>query len=474
MFGKQNSKHENILILGLGGVGLYLAKRLIDDEQAVTIIESNPQLIASAEGQIDARLILGDAMSIRCWKNAGVDQIDYMIAVTDNDAVNMMAAHIAHHLGIPRKIARVRSLEFGQADSLLTAEDLNLDLIIHPEELVSQEIVRTIQTSDSNEIIELAESKILILATGIATRSPIAGLTLQELAARYHNIPFRVAAIARGIRTIIPYGQQKLHPGDHIAIMFPAAFREQVLEFTSTAQKRQQRVLLLGGGLVGARVAELLNKKVAVTLLEKNADRAKLLSRQLKGVEILHGDGSRLDVLAEAGVQAADTLVTCTGDNETNIMSSLLGKHLYSIGDDGEETDEKRKKKKLHTISLVGKEDYLILAASTGTDIALNKKVLAANEIVKFIRSSEFHSVAHLHGFDVEVVELTPMPKAPVTRKPLSKLDPIFRDKMIIGAIRRRGEWEIAMGDTQIEADEPVVVICPSMLLKDVRKLFLG
>ncbi|MCK9174992.1 MAG: Trk system potassium transporter TrkA [Desulforhopalus sp.] len=471
MFGKQSNKHENILILGLGGVGLYLAKRLIDDEQAVTIIESNPQLIAFAEGQIDARLIQGDAMSIRCWKNAGVNQIDYMIAVTDNDAVNMMAARIAHRLGIPRNIARVRSLEFGQPDSLLTAEDLNLDLIIHPEELVSQEIVRTIQTSDSNEIIELAESKILILATGIAPRSPIAGLTLQELAARYHDIPFRVAAIARGIRTIIPYGQQKLHPGDHIAIMFPAAFRDQVLEFTSTAQKRQQRVLILGGGLVGARVAELLNKQVAVTLLEKDADRAKLLSEQLKGVELLHGDGSRLDVLAEAGIQAADTLVTCTGDNETNIMTSLLGKHLYSIEDD-EETDEKRKK--LHTISLVGKEDYLILAASTGTDIALNKKVLAANEIVKFIRSSEFHSVAHLHGFDVEVVELTPMPKAPVTRKPLSKLDPIFRDKMIIGAIHRRGEWEIAMGDTQIEANEPVVVICPSMLLKDVRKLFLG
>ena len=96
MFGKQNNKNENILILGLGGVGLYLAKRLIDDEHAVTIIESNPQLIAFAEGQIDARLIQGDAMSIRCWKNAGIDQMDYMIAVTDNDAVNMMAARIAH------------------------------------------------------------------------------------------------------------------------------------------------------------------------------------------------------------------------------------------------------------------------------------------------------------------------------------------------------------------------------------------
>lgn len=469
MFGQNRSKStENILILGLGGVGSYLAERLIDDEQAVTIIEADPKLIASADGRIDARFIVGDAMSIRCWRQAEAETMDYMIAVTNNDAVNMMAARIAHKMGIPCKIARVRSFEFGRSNSLLSTEELNLDLIIHPEELVSQEIVRLIATNSSNELIELAGGNILLLATEVTDHSPITGLTLQEIAARHSDIPFRVTAVARGIRTFIPWGQQQILPGDHIAVMFPAAYRHQVLDLTATEQKRQQRVILLGGGLVGSRVAELLKKRVAVTVLEENAARARELSEKLDGIELLHGDGSRLDVLAEAGVQAADTFVTCTGDNETNIMTSLLAKHLCSV--DGEES----RKRRLRTISLVSKEDYLILASTTGSDISLNKKVLAANEIVSYIRRSEFQAVAHLHGFDVEVIELTAQEKAPITRRPLSKLDPLFRDKLIIGAICRRGTWAIAVGDTQIEAGEPVVVICPSMLLKDVRKLFLG
>lgn len=465
---KKTSKEEQILILGLGGVGFYLAKRLIDDEHAVTIIEADAQLIARADGQIDARLIQGDAMSIKCWREAFAETMDCMIAVTNNDAVNMMAARIADRFGIKQTIARVRSLEFGQPDSLFSAEELKLDLLIHPEELVSQEIARLIKTNAGNEIIELADGEIQLLAAGISRKSPFAGKTLKEIAQNHPQFPFRVAAIARGIRTIIPHGQQQILPGDHITVIVSQKHLPDIMELTATEQKRQQRVILLGGGLVGARVAELLGKEVTVTLLEKDQQRAKELSEQLEGVELLHGDGSMTETLAEAGVQAADTFVTCTGDNETNIMTCLLGKHLYGLEGDEE------KKKRLKTIALVNKEDYLILAATTGTDVALNKKVLAANEIVKFIRRREFRAVAHLHGFDAEVVELVAEQRAPITQKPLSRLDPIFRDKLIIGAICRNKTWQIAVGDTQIEEGELVVVICPSNLLKDVRKLFLG
>jgi trk system potassium uptake protein TrkA len=157
MFGKKTAAPENILILGLGGVGLYLAKRLIHEEYAITIIESDSKLIMHADGQIDARLIQGNAMSINCWKEAEAGKMDYLIAVTDNDAVNMMASMIADRFGIKRKIARVRSLEFGNPDSMLTADDLKLDLLIHPEELVAQEIVRLIRINSSNEIIDIAQ-----------------------------------------------------------------------------------------------------------------------------------------------------------------------------------------------------------------------------------------------------------------------------------------------------------------------------
>ncbi len=469
MFRKKMPAPENILILGLGGVGFYLAKRLIHEEYPITIIESDPKLIAHADGQIDARLIQGNAMSINCWKEAGADRMDYLIAVTDNDAVNMMASMIADRFGIKRKIARVRSLEFGNSDSLLTAEDLKLDLLIHPEELVAQEIVRLIQINSSNEIIDIAQGEIQLLATGIDEFSPMANRNLKEIAEMYNEFPFRVVAVARGISTIIPHGGQVLLPQDHIFIMAAQEHLPRLMELTGIKKMRQQKVLLLGGGLVGARVAELLQKSVAVKLVEKDEKRALELSFALAHTEILHGDGSDGDVLTMAGLLDTDTFVTTTGENETNIMTCLLAKHLKQ-----KSTLKNTRSKDCRTIALVNKEDYLVLAATIGSDIALNKKVMAGNEIVKFIRRSEFISVAHLHGFDTEVVELVAAEKSIITKKPLSKLDSFFYDKLIIGAVFRDNKWLIAVGNTHIQPGESVIAICTSRHLKDMRKLFIA
>ncbi len=468
MFRKKIAAPENILILGLGGVGLYLAKRFIHEEYAVTIIESNQKIIHLADGQIDARMIQGNAMSIECWKEAGADKMDYLIAVTDNDAVNMMAAMIADRFGIPRKIARVRSLEFGNSDSLLTARDLKLDLLIHPEELVAQEIVRLIRITSSNEIIDIAQGEIQLLATGVDESSPLANRTLKEIAAIYNEFPFRVVAIARGITTIIPHGSQVILPNDHIFIMAGQEHLSRLMEFTGVSEQRQQRVMLLGGGLVGTRVAELLEKSVRVKLIEKDEQRAIELSLELANTEVLHGDGSDGNVLTGAGLLDIDTFVTTTGENETNIMTCLLAKHL------SQKTRSNGKEQDFKTIALVNKEDYLVLAATIGSDIALNKKVMAGNEILKFVRRSEFLSVAHLHGFDTEVVELVAVEKSPITKKPLSKLDNFFQDKLIIGAVFRESRWQVAVGNTHIQAGDPVIVICTSRYLKYVRKLFLA
>ncbi len=468
MFRKKTAPAEKILILGLGGVGLYLAKRLIHEEYAITIIEPDATLVAHADGQIDARLIKGSAMDISFWKEAHAEKMDYLIAVTDNDAVNMMAAMIADSFGIAKKIARVRSSDFGNSDSILTAEDLKLDLLIHPEELVAQEIVRLIQINSSNEIIDIAQGEIQLLATGIDKTSPLANKKLKDIAGMYDNFPFRVVAIARGISTIIPGGDELILPNDHIFIMAAQENLPSLMELTGVRKQRQQKVMVLGGGLVGSRIAELLEKSVSVKLLEKDEQRALELSSALAHTDVMHGDGSDGDVLAMAGLHNIDTFVTTTGENETNIMTCLLAKHLIEKNTNG------NKKKDFTTIALVSKEDYLVLAATIGSDIALNKKVMAGNEILKFIRRSEFLSVAHLHGFDTEVVELAAAEKSPITRKPLSRLDTFFQDKLIIGAVFRDESWHIAVGDTHIQAGESVIVICLSKHLKDVRKLFIS
>lgn len=468
MFGKKAAISERILLLGLGGIGYFLAKRLVHEGYAVTAIEADPQMVRQADGEMDARLIQGNAMSVACWKEAEADRMDCLIAVTDNDAVNMMAALIADRFGIQRKIARVRSREFDSNNAILSARDLKIDLVIHPEELTAREIVRLIKLRAGNDILDIAEGQIQLLATRIHESSPLAFRKLKEISQIHHDFPFRVVAVARGITTILPGGEHKLLPMDQVYIMVGSEDLPRLMEITGVRQQRRHRVMLLGGGLVGSRVAELLEGGVEVRLIEKNEKIAEELSYRLKHTEVLHGDGSDANALIAAGLLDMDTLVTATGDNETNIMSCLLAKHLMN-GGNGESSHKQGK-----SIALVNKEDYLVLAATMGSDIALNKKILAGNEILKFIRRGELLSVAHLHGFDAEVVELVAAPGSPITRKPLSKLDPSFYGKIIIGGILRDGEWRIAVGDTHILDNERVIVVCLSLHLKDVQRLFLA
>jgi len=468
MLGKNRPGSENILILGLGGVGAYLAKRLVHEGYAVTAIEPDSRLIRHTDSQLDARLIQGSAMSIDCWREANAENIDVLIAVTDNDAVNMLGAMIADRFNIPRKIARVRSLDFGGRDSLLKAEDLKIDLIIHPEELAAQEIVRLVKRTAGNEIIDIADGQTQVMATRVHETSPLAHQKLKALSSTHSSFPFRIVAIARGITTILPGGDQEILPQDQVLIMAAKEDLPQLMALIGIKQQRRHRVMILGGGLVGCRVAELLGKGVKVKLIEKDEARAAELCHQLDYTEVLHGDGSDAEALDLAGLTDMDTFITATGENETNIMSCMLAKHLMTSANGKNRVTERK------TISMVNKEEYLVLAATSGSDIALNKKVLAANEILKFIRRGELLSVAHLHGFDAEVVEIMAAPGSPITRIPLSRIDPSFYGKILIGGVYRDAHWQIAVGGTRIESNERVIVFCKSMHLKDVHKLFLG
>ena len=460
-------KSANILLLGLGGVGYYLAKRLTHEGHALTAIESESELIKRADGEIDARLVWGDAMSFSSWEEAGAREMDYLIAVTDNDAVNILSSLLADRCGIPRKIARVRSLDVLKPDALLTAADLKVDLVIRPEELAASEIARLLKIRAGNVVIDIADGRMQVMATRIGADSPLAGKQLKGVSQKYPDFYFRIVSIARGINTIIPGGEDEILPGDHVYILAYTEDQPRLLDLIGTPQEWRHRILIVGGGLVGRRVAELLEGSFPVKLIERDARRAEELSYQLEKTEILHGDGSFADTLTKAGLQDVDVVITATGDNETNIMTSVLAKHLIQ--------DEARADKvaNTRTIALVKREEYLVLAATMGSDVVLNKKVLAGNEILKYIRRGQLLSVAQLYGCDTEVVELIAEHGAPITRRPLFQVGGM-KEKIIIGAVSRGGGWEIAVGDTHIQPGDKVIGICKSRHLRDLQALILS
>jgi trk system potassium uptake protein TrkA len=457
-------------VLGLGGVGHYLTKRLAHDGHAVTAIERDRKLIRRVEGDVDARLIQGDALRARCWKEAGASGIDYLIAVTDNDAINMLASMIADRSGIKRKIARIRSPDFGAKGSMLTPEDMKIDLVIHPEELTAQEIVRLVKLRAGNVVIDIGQGQMGVMATRVQESSQLAHKIVKEVSYTYRDFRFRIVSMARGIKTIIPDGDEEILPGDQLFMLTRTEDLPRLMELAEVEPERHHRVMILGGGLVGTRVAELLEGSFEVKLIEQNERRAEELCNQLENVEVLHvlhGDGSDADTLTQAGLLDMDTLITATPNNETNIMSCLLAKHLMSESGNGVGARHSK------TIALVNKEEYLVLAGTMGADVALDKKVLAANEILKYIRRGKLLSVAHLHGFDAEVVEIVADEGAPITRAPLKKMRDL-RGKVVIGGVCDGDAWRIAVGTTHIQPGNRAIAICRSRQLKELQDLFSG
>jgi len=464
---KRANGSEKILVLGLGGVGHYLTKRLAHDGHALTAIEKNPDLIRQVEGDVDARLIQGDALRAKCWKEAGAKDIDYLIAVTDNDAVNMLASVIADRAGIKRKIARVRSLDLGTEGSMLAPEDMKIDLVIHPEELTAQEIVRLVKLRAGNVVIEIGQGQMRMLATRVQESSPLAHKLVKDISYAYEDFRFRIVSMARGIKTIIPDGEEEVLPQDQLFMLARSEDLPRLMELAGVEPERHHRVMILGGGLVGSRIAELLEGSFNVKLIEEDERRAEELSHRLRHVEVLHGDGSNSDTLTQGGLLEMDTLITATRNNETNIMSCLLAKHLMDEPAGGSHARHSK------TIALVDKEEYLVLAATMGADVALDKKVLAANEILKYIRRGKLLSVAHLHGFDAEVVEIVADEGSPITRAPLRRMRNL-RGKVVIGGVFSDRAWRIAVGSTQVQPGDRVIAICRSRELQGLQNLFLG
>ena len=247
---------------------MHLTKRLSNEGHAVTVIETDPYLIRQASEQLDVRIVSGNSMQLQLWEHARAKQMDLMLAVTNDDATNMMAGLIADKFGIRRKIARVRSLDF-EKGSLLPAEELKIDLMVHPEELVAKEIERLVLRASGNDMIDVCEGRMKVLGLRVTEQTPIVWKTPRELAAVY-PFPFRLVAIARGITTMIPGANEVVRPFDQVFLFALEQDIPHIMREMGVQQRTLQKVMILGGGRIGRRVAQLLEGSMSVVLVEKD------------------------------------------------------------------------------------------------------------------------------------------------------------------------------------------------------------
>jgi trk system potassium uptake protein TrkA len=441
--------------MGVGEVGLHLAGLLSQEGNDIVVIDKDPDRLARVREGLDVMALLGNGAQTSVLKEAGASDADMFIAVTSIDEVNFTACTLAGKLGTKKKIIRLDEPEevFGE-DAAQKAESLGFDLVISPDVLAAREIVRLIRRSAATDVLEFADGKIQILGLKLDQDSPLINRKLKDVTKDYLELPFRAVAISRGIRTIIPSGDDAFKKGDQIFVVSKSEHVQEMLKLSGKETARFENVMILGGKGIGMRVAEELQDDISVKLIESSKEESIQLANVLQKTMVIRGEGRDLDLLATEGIVDMDAYIAVTRDEENNIISCLMAKHLGV--------------KK--TIAHVEKLDYIPLANTIGIDALVNKKLSAANEILKFVRKGQIVSVATLHGVDAEVIEMVAQKGSSVTKKPLRDLK--FPEGAIIGCVIHNGAVSIPVGSSRIMPQDRVVVFTLPSALRDVEKFF--
>ena len=443
-----------IIIAGMGDVGYQLAKQLSNESHDIIAIDMDKQRLSYSDQMADILTIQGSSTSIKTLNEAGVSKADLLVAVTSSEEVNIATSILAKKLGAKKTIARISNPEYLDPDVDIKFSEMGIDFMIYPEELAALETVSLINRTAATDVLEFEGGKLAVIGLRLDKNAPIVNKKLAEIAQEVQNTDFRVVAIHRNFRTIIPKGNDKFLANDQVFVITKPEGHEQILKLSGKENLKFDNIMVLGGGKIGRRVASLLSDKLQVKLIESDPEKGFELADKLPNTLIIQGDGRDIDLLAQEGIIDVDAFIAVTEDAETNIISCLLAKHLGV--------------KKV--IALVDKVDYIPLTQTIGLDSLINKKLIAANNISRFIHKSDVIVIATLEGIDADVLEFKVQPGSAITKDLISKID--FPKGSIVGGFIRGEEVSIATGETKINAGDKVVVFClPDMVYK-VEKFF--
>jgi trk system potassium uptake protein TrkA len=450
-----------IIILGAGQVGGTLTEHLADEQNDVTVVDSSDSALRQLQERLDIRTVKGDASKPTTLADAGAEDADMLIAVTDSDEVNMLACTIAYTLyRTPTKICRIREVDYLNEDKkLFQSGAIPVDVSISPEHLVTDAIHQLILNPGSLQVLDFAGGKIRLVAVRAVDGGPIVGRELQEIREHMPSVDTRVAAIFRKSQSaIIPEGSTVVEPDDEA---FFIAASENIRAVTSELRKLDapyKRVMIAGGGKIGASLAKRLEQDYQVKVLELNYDRCRQLSEELEESIVLNGSANDSKLLQQENIANTDVFCALTNNGESNIMMSMLAKRLGA--------------KKV--ITLITNSAYAELVGQE-IDIAISPQQITISSLLTHVRKGDISAVHSLRRGAAEALEMTAHgdPKtSKVVGRRLDELD--LPPGATVGAILRGDEVIIAHRHVVVEEDDHVILFLtdPSKISL-VEKLFV-
>ncbi len=444
-----------IIIIGAGEVGFSLAQHLSSDGHEIVVIERNPEIVQQLNESLDVLVVSGNGASARGLESAGVRDTDMAIAATTVDEINLVASMFAHKFGVPVIIARVRNTEYTQDKAGLSASDLGIDLMIHPEDAASEEIVRILKRAAATEVVDVADGKVQLVGCRVEEHALLAGRKLADVAKLWPQLTFRMVAVMREDTTTMPTGEFECQPRDQVFFVAAAEDVPSIIALAGRHDQTLKRVMILGYIRIGRTVArKLAAAGVQTKLIEKDEERALIAAERLPYTLILHGNATDLDLLQAESVHEMDAVVATTSDQEDNIMACLIAKQAGAP----------------KTITLLTRSHYHAFMSLVGIDAAISPQQSVVNTVRKFVRGGKIMSLAHLSGIDAEVIEVEVTADSRVAGK--SVRDAGMPKDSILTAIIRDGELVVATGDAVIcEGDQVVIFALPDAIMK-VDSLF--
>ncbi len=450
-----------IIIAGAGDVGFHLAKLLSHEAQDIIIIDADKENLQRIESHLDVIALKGDVTSFITLREANVDKADIFIAVTQDQNTNLTAAVIAKKSGAKKSIARINNPEYLLRENSLNFQRMGIDSLISPETLAAKEIDELINEAGFNEYFAFEGGLLKMSGSVLDEHSILLNKTVKEVAEQEHQnrTDFTPIAIIRkdSQDIIVPRGDTVYKLGDQVYFLLLGDASQHIYKILGKTKIDLKKIMILGGGKIGKATAESLSKSNhRVTLIEKDPVKAFDLADNLSNTLIIQGDGRDSELLEDESIEEMDAFVAVTARSETNIMSCLLAK-------------SKGVKK---TIALVENMDYIHLSQMIGIDAFINKKFLAANNIVRFIRKGEVLALTHLSNFDAELLEFKVTQNAKITNDIIRNIE--FPREAIIAGIVRNGKGYIPLGDFQIQTNDRVVVLALPTVLSKVESLFIN
>tara|TARA_B100001057_G_scaffold405057_1_gene417880 strand:+ start:22 stop:1413 length:1392 start_codon:yes stop_codon:yes gene_type:complete len=457
----------NIIICGAGRVGFTIAKQLSEQGHSITVIDPSSEDIQKIDDVLDVKAIVGKGTYPSILEKANAAETDMIIAVTRNDEINMVICQIAFSIfNIPKKIARIRSQDYLNPKFIrvYNKENLPIDVIISPELEIAKSIQRKLEAPGALDSVPFAENKIRLLEILINENCTLINIKLNDLTKKYPNLEANIIGIIREDKFLIPKKNDEIKKNDKIYVIINSSQMSETLDAFGHDEKVSKKILIVGGGNIGFNLAKNLEESLdsaRVKIIEKNKERAEYLASELNNTIVINGDALDEEVLGEANLEEAETVLALTNDDEDNLMVSIL---VEKFAKDLKEIDDKR------TMALINKPNYSLLQNSLKIDDLIDPRMNTVSSILKHVHKGTIETAYTIMNGEYEVIEAEIIETSELINKELKNTN--LPDEIRIGAILRENKVIIPRSNFVFQKEDKVVFLAKKDSISDVENIF--